>query len=221
MAERSLVRVPEDDTRGDSARVELAKLLAGRTRPPYAPHGTRPNLATVAQVEAIRARMHVRDAAIVSLIAYAGLSANEVSSLRWSDVGTEHLDVSGRRVPLWRPVVDDLERRRETDGAADDDRVLDSDWQEWRRRCYAPGAIATGLGRMPPWGLHNTYVHLRLIEGATPAQVAVETGRPTPDYAIERARVAAADPRVPRSAEAHIRAARTGRDAPGTASGVS
>jgi hypothetical protein len=64
-------------------------------------------------------------------------------------------------------------------------------------------------------------VHLRLMEGATPAQVAREAGRPTPDYAIERARVAAADAGSQCSAEAQIRAARVAAEPSGTPAGVS
>ena len=41
----------------------------------------------------------------------------------------------------------------------------------WRAQRYVPAVTAVGLRRLRPWSLHNTYVHMRLGEGAEPAQV--------------------------------------------------
>ena len=82
------------------------------------------------------------------------------------------------------------------------------DWGAWRAECYLPAAVTLGLGRLRPWALHNTYVHLRLVEGATPAQVTAETGVETHDYAIARAHAVSDSGRAPLSGDAQIRAAR-------------
>jgi hypothetical protein len=80
---------------------------------------------------------------------------------------------------------------------------------------------AVGLGRLRPWSLHNTYVHLRLLEGADPAQVSAETGAPTTAIAIARARAARAGEGAPGAVDASIRAAREAAKAPGSAAAVS
>ena len=221
MAERSLVRVPEDDHAPTQRELEHEKRSTKQVRYPYAPHGTRPNLASVAQVEAIRARMlesgRLLDATIVSLMAYATLRSTDVMTLRWSDIREDCIQ-TGRRVPLWPAVAEDLKRwRDDRDGGDEEHVILDPegswgvrDWLEWRERFYTPVVREFGLERLPPWGLHNTYVHLRLMEGATPDEVAAECGVPPHEYAVARAEAAAAAGRFPGSGDAAIRAARSG-----------
>ena len=238
MAERDLVRVPQDIAGPKQGELEQQRRAARAVRGPYAPQGTRINLATVAQVEAVRARMlaagGVCDATIVSLLAYAGLGSRDVLTLRWRDVGGDHLHVPPRgggdrvrRVPLWPSVTGDLRRWQEERPAAGTAHVIYDDgegwgvsyWGDWRERCYTPAVRSIGLGRLAPWGLHNTYVHLRLIEGARPVEVAAEIGTPVHDYAVARAAVVAGGDCAPRSGEAAIQAARAALDASGSGTG--
>ncbi len=239
-AERFLLRVPDDEHAVSQREVERQKRAAGRVRPPQAPFGRGADFALPAQVEGIRSRMiaagALRDATVVSLMAYAAASPADVMALRWRDVkdGFVELAVEGgerrtRRVPLWDSVAHDLERWRSATGAGGDDPVFAHpdanwrirDWGSWRAQCYVPAVTAVGLRRLRPWSLHNTYVHLRLAEGAEPAQVTEETGTATTPLAVARARAALAGGEPPASADAWIRAARAAAEAPGSPSGVS
>jgi integrase len=59
------------------------------------------------EVEAIRSRLSLRDATLVSLLAYAGLRPGEALALRWRDV-------SGRSVVIERSVSLGRERATKT-----------------------------------------------------------------------------------------------------------
>jgi integrase len=168
----------------------------------------------------------LRDATVVSLMAYAALSPAEVMRLRWSDVRDGFLylaaDEAGgpaRRVPLWDVVAGDLERWRRAAGPAPDGLVAADpaagdigSWRRWRVESFAPAATAVGLKGLRPWALHNTYLHLRLAEGATPAEVTAETGVAKSEFsmmfAVTRARAERGQEGNPLSGDAHIRAAR-------------
>ena len=224
MAERFLLRVPDDERPIPQRELEADKRAQERVRPPRTLFGLGPAFVFPAQVEEIRARMlaagGLRDATIVSVMAYAALGPADVMSLRWHSVrdGVIELDSAGRtrRVPLWDTVSDDLERWRAASGAGPDDPVFAHpdtewgirEWGAWRAECYEPAVSAMGLRRLRPWSLHNTYVHLRLLEGADPAQVSSETGAATTALAIARARAVHAGAGAPGAVDASIRAAR-------------
>jgi hypothetical protein len=85
-------------------------------------------------------------------------------------------------------------------------------WRRWREESFAPAATAVGLKGLRPWALHNTYLHLRLAEGATPAEATAETGVAKSEFsmmfAVTRARAEREQEGNPVSGDAHIRAAR-------------
>ena len=239
IAERFLMRVPDDEHAVPQRDVEQQKRTHGRVRSPQTPFGRGPDFALPAQVEDIRSRLiaagGLRDATVVSLMAYAAVSPADVMALRWRDVRDGYIEMKKeqgtRRVQLWDSVAEDLERWREATGAqaGSDDPMFahpDADWGidqwgTWRAQCYAPAVTAVGLRRLRPWSLHNTYVHLRLVEGAEPAQVTEETGVATTTIAVARARAAYAKTDTPVPADASIRGARAAAEASGSAPGVS
>jgi alginate O-acetyltransferase complex protein AlgJ len=232
-AERFLLRVPDDEHAVPQREVEDQKRTRGRVRSPQTPFGRGPDFASPAQVEDVRSRMvaagSLRDATIVSLMAYAALGPADVMALRWRAVQDGFIELDReerpRRVPLWDVVAQDIERWRSAAGAdvANDDPVFAHleaewgirDWGDWRAHCYAPVMAAVGLRRLRPWSLHNTYVHLRLAEGADAAQVTAETGVATSSLAVARARAALAGDGSPVSADDLIRAARAAAETPG------
>jgi integrase len=237
IAERFLLRVPDDAQPISQRELEAHKRAQERVRPPRTLFGHGPAFVFPAQVEEIRARMlaagGLRDATIVSVMAYATLSPADVMSLRWHSVsdGVIELETAGRtrRVPLWDTIADDLERWRAASGAGPDDPVFAHpdtewgirEWGTWRAESYGPAVSAVGLRRLRPWSLHNTYVHLRLLEGADPAQVSAETGAATTAIAIARARAARAGEGAPGAVDASIRAARAAVETSGSTPAVS
>lgn len=75
-------------------------------------------------VEAMRAACGLRDATLISVLAYAGLRPQEALTLRWQHVGQRTLAVYApkttrrRSVRLLAPLAEDLERWRRTNGKA-------------------------------------------------------------------------------------------------------
>ena len=226
VAERGLIRVPSDERSDDQRDVEHSKRAATRIRGPYAPYGTGPDCATLSQVEAMRAHMlaagSLRDATIVTVMAYAGLGPKDVATLRWSEVGPAALELD-RRVPLLDVVAEDLRILREASaGQPDTELFVDlGSWSRWRSERYLPAARSVGMGRLRPRALRNTFVHLRLLTGASPELVGKEAGVHVSEFAIARARAAAAK-LSGASPDELIRAARTAvHGAAGTPRGVS
>lgn len=169
-----------------------------------APAGDRPSAERPLeprQVEQLRGEMGARDATIVSLLAYAGLRPGELLALRWRDVGRKAIRVDGRaqsirqhtgvgtvrEVRMLRALSADLAGwRTRGGGAADDELVIpgehdqpwnESAWTDWRRLIFRPTAKRSGLAPdTRPYDLRHTFAWLRLREGASMAEVAVETG---------------------------------------------
>lgn len=157
------------------------------------------------EVEAIRTAMvgrrsahGLRDATLVSLLAYAGLRPEEALALRWEHVGTsslriEHANSDGhigptktseRRTvrPLIGPLVDDLKTWRKASGdpaptalviPADDGSPWDR-WQyaNWRRRTFKPNAPAGAT----PYSCRHGFASLLIRAGRPLAEVAAVMG---------------------------------------------
>ena len=179
----------------------------------------------------------LRDATLVSVLAYAGLRPGEALALRWADVreqtlviekavsmGIEKATKTGqtRTVRLLAPLSIDLAEWRLRCGRPHERELVfpahdggvwsDDDWRNWRRRVFAPAIRTAGLGAVPPYDLRHAFISLLIAEGASVVEVARQAGNsPTialGTYAHVFEELSGADRR---SSEAIIRAAREAR----------
>jgi integrase len=120
MAERHLIRVPDDLGGPTIADVVAGKRSAGRVRPKVAHWDSRIEVTSPATVERMRqgllSEARARDAAMISVLAYGALKPEELVALRWRDVAEDRLTVRkpGRPAPaLWTrfPALGRLGRR--------------------------------------------------------------------------------------------------------------
>jgi integrase len=140
-------------------------------------------------VEAMRTRLHARgrerDAALLVLLAYAGLRPGEALGLEWRHVRERTLLVEqavadgrvkglknrrrSRAVRLLEPLREDLERRRVGGGAVcarpDGGYWRETDWRNWRRRVFRPVAEEVGLVGARPYDLRHAFASLLIAEG--------------------------------------------------------
>ena len=145
---------------------------------------------TIETVERIRKHFLDRNqptyAAVVSLMAYAGLRPHELRGLLWSDVSADAIVVrtlqkvgaKARSVDLFDPLRRDLQELRATRGSSMMVLVSkrESEWtattfNNWRRRNFKPAAPG-----LRPYALRHTFVSLLIAEGSTIAQVAAQAG---------------------------------------------
>jgi integrase len=143
-----------------------------------------------------------RDAALIGLLAYAGLRPQEALALRWSDVRERTLliekaaDGQGgvkttktgqtRTVPLLGPLARDLAELRLLRGRPDGDALLfpsssggvwnDPAWQTWHRDAWVPACRAVGLEGARPYDLRHSFVSLLIHEGRSVVDVARQAG---------------------------------------------
>ena len=156
-------------------------------------------------VEAMRdwllRRQLVRDATLVSVLAYAGLRPGEALALTWAHVrertllvevavslGTIENTKTGRRrtVPLLGPLGQDLAAWRLHAGRPPADALVfpghdGGPWtltayQNWRRRIYAPAAAAAGIEHPRPYDVRHSFVSLLIAEGHNIVEVARRAG---------------------------------------------
>lgn len=160
---------------------------------------------TPIDVERIRRELlregRLRDASLVSALGYAGLRPGEALALRWSDVRSasvliERSAAKGavkatknerlRAVRLLLPLAEDFAVwRARSDVAGDSDYVFanrrggvsgEFDWRNWRRRVFAPAAVAAGVTVGRPYDLRHSFASLLVHEGRSLADVAVQLG---------------------------------------------
>jgi integrase len=159
-----------------------AKLPAARVVRPLAPE----------LVERIRSALGQRDAALVSVLAYAGLRPGEALDLRWGDVLERTLVVSasktGRRrnVRLLAPLAVDRAAWRLASGSpspralvfpsATGTRWTDEAYKSWTRHAFARAATAAGVAHATPYSLRHSFVSLLLAEGSNVLDVAQQAG---------------------------------------------
>jgi integrase len=145
-------------------------------------------------VEEIRARLLVqgrlRDATLVSVLAYAGLRPGEALALAWehvrdSTILIERANSNGeikdtktemmRTVTLLAPLTADLAQWRLASGRPDGSSLVFPNgrgelWSEityrnWRRRVYQPTAEAVGVHSSRPYDLRHSFASLLIHEG--------------------------------------------------------
>ncbi|MEA2150148.1 MAG: hypothetical protein QOD69_1978 [Solirubrobacteraceae bacterium] len=143
-------------------------------------------------VERMRAAASDREAAILSVLAYAGLRPGELRVLRWRDVRTRTLLVtaakthSRRTVRLLAPLADDLSIWRRTSEDPGPDALLfpgddggiwtPNGFEKWRARRFGFLLALGGLRRGRPYDLRHSFASLLLHEGRDVIYVARQLG---------------------------------------------
>jgi integrase len=188
-------------------------------------------------VEAMRADLREQgrllDATLIGVLAYAGLRPGEALALGWEHVKDRLLLVERalddgafkqtktrqiRTVDLIAPVAADLAEWRLASGRPPGEAIVfpagkgsawaDHDYQNWRRRVFAPVAERAGLRDANPYDLRHAFCSLLIREGREITEIARQAGHSpsmtldTYGHVIEEMRGAE---RVP--AEVAIRAA--------------
>ena len=154
-----------------------------------------------ASIETMRAALGVRDAALLSVLAYAGIRPGEALGLRWGDVRErtiliqrsislgEEADTKTRQhrtVRLLAPLAADLCSWRMDAGSPDDDQLVfpgkdgqpwtQAAYQSWRRRAFRRATQAAGLPHGRPYDLRHSFASLLLHEGRSVIYVARQLG---------------------------------------------
>lgn len=185
---------------GRMTRNPVRSIKKGRRRRERHPRPVPP--ATVERIRQLMlARDHVRDATLVSVLAYAGLRPGEALALRWADVGAGTLGVSraislgeekatktgrSRVVRVMRPLRDDLQLWRKVSAPADDQALVfprrdgapwsETDYRNWRRRRFEPAAREAGMEQPTPYALRHSLASLLFHEGRNLADIAGQMG---------------------------------------------
>jgi len=161
------------------------------------------------EIERLRAHLlrqgrerDVRDATLVSVLAYAGLRPGEALALTWGDIRDSTIlvdkalalgqvkDTKTRRtraVRLLKPLVADLAQWRMASGRPGAEALFfptpsgkpwsQHDWQNWRNRVYVPAAAAVGINSTRPYDLRHACSSLMLAEGRrNPVEIAAQLG---------------------------------------------
>ena len=103
----------------------------------------------------------LRDATLISVLAYAGLRPEEALALEWRHVrGRKNL--SEWRLACGRPGDRDL-----VFPAADGGPWRDHGYRNWRRRVYQPTVCACHLGRSRPYDLRHSFASLLHSRGTS------------------------------------------------------
>ena len=146
-------------------------------------------------------RGRVRDATLVSVLAYAGLRPGEALALRWAHVRERTLLIEGavsvgsvedtktgrrRTVPIVGPLAQDLGEWRLHVGRPpaealvfpghDGEPWTPTAYRNWRRRTYTPAARAAGVEHPRPYDLRHAFVSLLIAEGHNVVEVARRAG---------------------------------------------
>lgn len=154
------------------------------------------------QIEAIRAHLDLRDATLVSVLAYAGLRPGEALALRWGDIRERTVLIARaaslgeikdtktgriRSVRILAPLSDDLAAWRAASGNPSPDALVFPDstgtvvdaegYRNWRRRRFRTAILAAGLpATTRPYDLRHAFVSLLLAEGRSVIDVARQAG---------------------------------------------
>lgn len=157
------------------------------------------------QVEDVRRKMlgkkWLRDATLISVLAYSGLRPGEALALRWGDIRERTIRVDkaislgeeratktrqNRTVRLLAPLAADLAKWRLASGASDDQDLVfptrdgkpwaETDYRNWRKRRFKWAAKEVGLPGAHPYALRHSFASLLLAEQGNPAEIAAQLG---------------------------------------------
>jgi integrase len=191
----------------------LASNPARAVRKPMAARARAVEPLTPDAVEAIRfwllERELIRDATLVSVLAYAGLRPGEALALTWSAVRDRTLLVEAavsegvagdtktrrrRTVRLLPPLRADLGQWRLAAGRPPEDGLVfpghdgrpwsPAAYKNWHRRVFRPAIAAVGLAGARPYDLRHSFVSLLIAEGHNVVEVARQAGH-SPKMALD------------------------------------
>jgi integrase len=153
------------------------------------------------RVEVMRGALDIRDATLISVLAYAGLRPGEALGLRWGDIRERTLLVQRaislgeesdtktrqhRTVRLLAPLASDLRSWRMASGRRADHELVfpgrdghprtQAAYQSWRRRAFARATQAARLLHARPYDLRHSFASLLLHEGRSIIYVARQLG---------------------------------------------
>jgi integrase len=187
----------------------------------------------------MRSRKRLRDATLISVLAYAGLRPGEALALEWRHVrertilveqavafGEVKVTKTGqtRTVRLLPPLAADLAEWRLASRRPGPKALVfpgpggnvwtDTSYRNWRRRVFVPAASAAGLDASRPYFLRHLFCSLLLAEGASVVEVARQAGHsPAMTLSTYGHVIEELEGEERRSAEVVIRAARDARQA--------
>jgi integrase len=192
-------------------------------------------------VEAMRAASAARDAALISVLAYAGLRPQEALALEWGDVRESTLLIERavslgqeqdtrtrvhRTVRLLGPLREDLLAWQLRSGRPEDTALVfpgptrgvwtKTMYDNWRGRAFARACKAADANAATPYTLRHSFASLLLHEGRSVIYVARQLGHNARVTLTTYGHVIDELDDAPRvAAEDAIRAARQGSCAPG------
>jgi integrase len=201
--------------RRDRSRLDLLGSILQRafedgqiqTNPARAVHkAPRPRRAEVrplppVTIERMRAASTARDAALISVLAYAGLRPGEALALQWRDIREQTVLVeravslgeekdtktaAHRTVRLLPPLAADLREWRLRSGRPGAKTLIfpstagtvwsQPAYQSWRRRAFKRSLDGAGVEHARPYDLRHSFASLLLHEGRTVIYVARQLG---------------------------------------------
>jgi site-specific recombinase XerD len=138
------------------------------------------------------AQSHLRDATLLSVLAYAGLRPQEALALTWGDVGERTIRVyapktnTSRSVRLSASLAADLREFRMASGRPAATALIFPDqngdiwpkatWDNWRTRNFSRALAAAEIDHRRPYDLRHSFASLLLHEGRNVIYVARQLG---------------------------------------------
>ncbi len=185
--------------------VELERIADNPVR--LVPKARRPRRKEIqplapAVIEAMRGASSLRDATLISVLAYAGLRPSEALALQWADIREKTILVQRtvaveaddddtktqhhRTVRLLGPLRSDLSEWRLASGRPREDALVfpshanqtwtRSAYESWRKRAFGRALSAAGVAHATPYALRHSYASLLLQEGRSVIYVARQLG---------------------------------------------
>ena len=141
-------------------------------------------------VEQIRANLDLRDATLVSLLAYSGVRPeSEGVTLTWDKIGDKSIRIDAtktgrtRFIKLLAPLADDLAEWKATAEpiglvfpTSKAGPWTNCDWKNWTRRVWRPAAEAAGLESSRARDLRGSFASLLIWQGLNVLEVAEQLG---------------------------------------------